>query len=165
MEPAVKPAASTSNSGTIAVFATEATFQGELFDSVVSRHASNTEVIATACPDWVDLVEQGLFTGPVVEKAVAGPVRDAIAAGADSLVLGCTHFSFLAEAIHAVAGDIVSVIDPAPAVAAQTRRVAHQSGGRGRLKLAASGDLDQFARLAGQTGIGQAGNSVLPFPA
>lgn len=164
MEPAVKPAASTSSSGAIAVFATEATFQGELFDSVVSRHASTTEVIKTACPDWVELVERGLFTGPVVDEAVAGPVSDAVAAGADSLVLGCTHFSFLAGAISAAAGGTVSVIDPAPAVAAQTRRVAQESSGGARLKLAASGDLDQFARLADLTGIGQAANSVLPFP-
>ena len=165
MEPAVKPAATNSTTGTVAVFATAATFQGELFDSVVSRHARNTEVIKAACPEWVELVEAGSFAGPEVEAAISGPIHDAIGKGADSLVLGCTHFSFLAEAIRAVAGDGAAVIDPAPAVAAQTRRVAGRETGQGLLRLAASGDTDEFARLARVAGIVQDGGRVLPFPA
>lgn len=164
MEPAVKPAASASRTGTIAVFATAATFQGELFDSVVNRHAKTTEVIASACPDWVEMVERGSFTGPDVEAAVAQPVRDAVARGADTLVLGCTHFSFLGPAIQAVAGSRVTLIDPAAAVAAQTRRVARGETGRGLLQLAASGDLSEFAWLARVAGIAQIDEGVLPFP-
>ena len=146
MEPAVKPAAQGTSSGTVAVYATAATFQGELYESVVSRFASGVDVMTRACPEWVELVEQGLVDGPHVEQAVRSVVYEAVVAGADRIVLGCTHFSFLAPVIGRLSG--IEVIDPAPAVAAQTARVAPDTKSTGRTRLAASGDLDEFAALA-----------------
>jgi glutamate racemase len=148
MEPAVKPAAEGTASGTVAVYATAATFQGELFESVVSRFASGVEVIRKACPDWVELVERGVITGPEVERAVGPVVSESVDAGADRIVLGCTHFSFLAPMIERLSG--VAVIDPAPAVAAQTARVVSETRSAGETILSASGDLGEFATLARQ---------------
>lgn len=150
MEPAVKPAAERTSSGVIAVFATAATFQGRLFESVVSRHGSGVRVVARACPRWVELVEIGEVDGAEVEASVAGPVSEARAEGADVIVLGCTHFSFLAPAIERLAGPGVTVIDPAPAVAAQTVRVATEPGEGGSLHLVTSGDPARLADLASQ---------------
>jgi glutamate racemase len=147
MEPAVKPAAAATDTGVIGVFATAATFQGRLFATTVHRYGSDKEVVARACPEWVELVESGRVDGPEAERVVGPGVTEAIAAGADSLVIGCTHFSFLRPLIEKVAGPEVKVIDPAPAVARQTKRVAVDAGRGGRLVLAASGDLDSFTRL------------------
>lgn len=146
MEPAVKPAAADTTTGTVAVFATEATFQGRLFDSVVQRFANGVEVVTRACPEWVELVEAGMLEGPEVELAVMSAVRPAMEAGADRIVLACTHFSFLAPVIEAVSR--IPVIDPAPAVAAQVQRVVLDPGGSASTLLAASGDIDEFSRLA-----------------
>lgn len=148
MEPAVKPAAQGTSSGTVAVYATAATFQGELFESVVSRFASGVDVMKRACPEWVELVERGIVDGPLVEEAVGSVVSEAVDAGADRIVLGCTHFSFLAPVIERLSG--IEVIDPAAAVAAQTARVAPDTVSGGRTKLVASGDLEEFAALARQ---------------
>ncbi len=147
MEPAVKPAAAGSASGVIGVFATAATFQGRLFESVVDRHAGNTEVLTRACPEWVGLVEAGLTSGPAVTEAVREPVGSMVSAGADRLVLGCTHFPFLATAIANAADGKAAVVDPSDAVASQTLRVARETTGRGTLSIAASGDLHEMDRL------------------
>jgi glutamate racemase len=148
MEPAVKPAALNTTSGIIGVLATAATFQGELFASVVQRHASGARVLTRACPTWVELVEigevDGLETRRQVESCLAGLLED----GADTLVLGCTHFSFLVPVIEEVAGPGVTVVDPAPAVARQVQRVAGGLEGDGRLILATSGDPERLGDSA-----------------
>ena len=145
MEPAVKPAALTTTSGVIGVLATEATFQGELFSSVVRRHATDTKVITAACPDWVSLVEAQETHGPHAKALVADRVFPMLESEADCLVLGCTHFPFLTEVIREVVGSEVMIIDPAPAVARQVRRVQSTVTGTGSLTLATSGDPDIFA--------------------
>lgn len=164
MEPAVKPAAARTSSGVIAVFATAATFQGRLFESVVSRHGSGVQVVARACPDWVELVEAGLVDGQEVRQSLQVPLGEALEAGADVAVLGCTHFSFLAPAIGAVGGETLTVIDPAPAVAAQTERVATEPSGGGRLRLAVSGDPTRLASLAASLAGIATPHPILEFP-
>ena len=119
MEPAVKPAAGATRRGTIGVLATEATFQGELFASVVDRHARGVSVVARACPGLAAAIEEG----DDVDDLVRRYTTDVVGRGADTIVLGCTHYSFVADRIRAAAGDDVEVIDPALAVARQTARV------------------------------------------
>jgi glutamate racemase len=160
MEPAVKPAAASTATGTVAVYATEATFQGRLFDSVVRRFASGVEVLTRACPEWVDLTEAGQIDGPAVEQAVKLAVRPAREANADRIVLACTHFSFLTPVIEEVAR--IPVIDPAPAVAAQLARVAPNPSGSGQTVLAASGDGESFRLLARE--VAGISASVIPLP-
>lgn len=150
MEPAVKPAAEATATGVIAVYATAATFQGRLFESVVSRFTEGVTVLQSARPEWVALVERGMVDGPKVMARLEADITPALASGADTLVLGCTHFSFLAPAIRDLVGVEVEIIDPAPAVARQTARVATEREGSGSLILAASGDRRQFAELAGR---------------
>jgi glutamate racemase len=153
MEPAVKPAALNTTSGIIGVLATAATFQGELFASVVQRHASGATVLTRACPDWVELVEIGEIEGPVTRRQVDRCLAPLLEGGADALVLGCTHFSFLVPVIEDVAGPGVAIVDPAPAVARQVQKVAGETEGDGRLVLATSGDPERLResarRLAG----------------
>jgi glutamate racemase len=123
MEPAVKPAAERTHNGVVGVIATPATFQGELFASLVERYASDVQVVTRICPGLVDAVEAGRLDDAETEALLRDYLTPLIEAGADQLVLGCTHYPFLRPVIERVVGKDVAVIDPAPAVARQVGRV------------------------------------------
>jgi glutamate racemase len=161
MEPAVKPAVLSTVTGVIGVVATAATFQGELFASVVSRHASGAKVLTGACPKWVELVEVANVEGPEARHQVETCLAPILDGGADTLVLGCTHFPFLIPVIEDVAGPEVTIVDPAPAVARQVRRVASDAEGSGSLTLATSGDPERFRHVARELARIEARESVL----
>lgn len=128
MEPAVKPATSRTRTGHVGVIATAATFQGELFASLLDRYASNVTVHTQVCPALVPLVEAGELDSASAQAAVQEYLAPLLASGIDELVLGCTHYPFLRPLIEAAVGPGVEVIDPAPAVARQVTRVLAQRG-------------------------------------
>jgi glutamate racemase len=123
MEPAVKPAAQETRTGKVAVIATEATFQSQLFAGVVERFAEGVEVFQQACPGLVERIEGGDTDSPELRARLAGWIRPLVEKGIDRLVLGCTHYPLVRAAIESVAGPNVQVIDPSPAIARQTKRV------------------------------------------
>jgi glutamate racemase len=129
MEPAVKPAVEQTRSRQVGVIATEATFQGELFASLIERFAQDTTVHTQACPGLVKRVEAGAMDDAGTESLLREYLTPMLEEGIDSLVLGCTHYAFLRPAIERVVGPGVVVIDPALAVAKQTRRVVASLGG------------------------------------
>jgi glutamate racemase len=130
MEPAVKPAAEQTRSGVVGVLATPATFQGALYASVIERFANGVTVLQDTCPGLVMEIENGNLDTPgvrdILEKAL-NPMR---ARGIDTVVLGCTHFPFVIPVIESIAGPGVRVIDPAPAVARQVKRLLDERGWR-----------------------------------
>ena len=128
MEPAVKPAAEQSDRGVVGVLATTATFQGELYASVVDRHANDVQVIERAGTGLVELIEAGDLDGGLVDEKLIGFLTPMLDAGIDTLVLGCTHYPFIADPIRRILGDRVRLIDPAPAVARQLGRVLDRNG-------------------------------------
>ena len=128
MEPAVKPAAQKTRTGVVGVIATPATFQGELFASLLKRFANDVTVLTQVCPGWVEAVEEGILDGPEAERMVRSCLEPLLEAGIDELVLGCTHYPFLRSTIERVVGPRIEVIDPAPAVARQTGRVLAAQG-------------------------------------
>ncbi len=117
MEPGIKPAAEQTATGVVGVLATEASIAGEKFHQLLSSHADGVKVITRPCPRFVELVEAGILTGPEVETAVNEAITPLIEAGADVIVLGCTHYPFLLEIIRAQLPDQVKVIDTGLAVA------------------------------------------------
>jgi glutamate racemase len=119
MEPAVKPAAQATHSNIIGVLATEASIAGEKFHHLIHTHASASKikVITQPCPKFVDLVEAGILTGEKVDAAIREYTSPMLDAGADTLVLGCTHYPFLRESIQRVVGDNIMLIDTGAAVA------------------------------------------------
>jgi len=123
MEPAVKPAAEKTHTGSVGVLATPATFQGKLYYSVVERFAKNVKIYQSTCSGLVQEIEKGNFTGietrNILEKALFPMLDNKI----DSVVLGCTHYPFVIPLIKEIVGSEVTVIDPAPAVAKQTMRI------------------------------------------
>ena len=102
--------------------------------------------------DLVRLVESGEISGPRARRTVATHVRPLVDAGADTLILGCTHFPFLRKMIEAEAGPAVTVIDTGPAVARQVHRRLGESGllagARGGITLFTSGDAARFSAVA-----------------
>lgn len=128
MEPAVKPAAQGTHTGKVGVMATPATFQGELFASVVERFANGVQLVNQVCPGLVEQVEAGRLDTPDTEAMLRQYLTPMMQAGVDTIVLACTHYPFLAPAIRRMVGPGVQVIDPAPAIARQVRRVMEQPG-------------------------------------
>lgn len=122
IEPAVKPAAQQTRSGVVGVLATRMTVQSPGLARLVATHAHGVQMLLQACPGWVERVEQGQQDGPDTEAAVAAFVQPLLAQGADTLVLGCTHYPFLLEPLRRVAGPAVQIIDPAAAVARELAR-------------------------------------------
>lgn len=162
MEPAVKPAAERTKSGVIGVLATPATFQGELFASLLDRFAQGVKVLPQVCPGLVEQVEAGKLDGADTESMLRQYIDPLLQQGADQLVLGCTHYPFLIPAMQRIAGDGVEIIDPSPAVARRMKTVLAEKGllnprgGGGQYAFYTTGEVEIFkamlARLVGPEG-------------
>jgi glutamate racemase len=153
MEPAVKPAAGRSRSGVIGVLATEATFQGELFATVVDRHSNGANVVRIVGHRLAELVEEGAADGTEAKALLAEYLEAPLRRGMDTLVLGCTHYAFLTPTIRSIVGDRVTLVDPAPAVARQVGRVvvaANLQAPSGRVPAVVHASTLDPARLAVQ---------------
>jgi glutamate racemase len=153
MEPAVKPAAEESRRGVIGVIATEATFQGELFASVVHRYGRGVKILTHTCPGLVQRIEKGETEGPALEAMLREQLQPLLDAGIDELVLGCTHYPFAREALQNVVGPEVKIIDPAPAIARHAGRVLAKRalcarGGPGSVQAFTSGDPGAFSSVS-----------------
>ncbi|MBN2112651.1 MAG: glutamate racemase [Acidimicrobiia bacterium] len=149
MEPAVKPAATLTSSGKVGVLATQATFQGELFADLMARYGNGVEVLTAACPGLAALIEDVPPDDPAAADRLTGHALPLVAAGADVLVLGCTHYSFLQNALAERVGPGVTIVDPAEAVARRVAAVAEEAGtadGSGTTTYLTTGDPVRFAR-------------------
>lgn len=123
MEPAVKPAVEATRSGVVGVLTTKATAEGALYRRVLARYATDVKVITQVAPGLVTLAEEGARAVDEAERIIRHYVEPLREAGADQIVLACTHFPFLADSIRAVAGDGIALVDPSEAVARQVARV------------------------------------------
>ena len=153
MEPAVKPAAEQTRSGVVGVLATHATFQGEVYSSVVERFAAGVTLLQDHCPGLVARIENGDLQGPETEAILRKALIPMLEKGADTIVLGCTHYPFVIPLIRRITGPAVRVIDPAPAIARQTRRLLEESGlmaGKGEsaaLRMLTTGSAENLASV------------------
>ena len=125
MEPAVKPAASMTKTGTIGVLATQGTFKGSLYRATSEKYALNKRVriVEQVGDGLVELVEEGRADSPEAEQLVKKYIDPMLKADADCVVLGCTHYPFLQKAIRKVSSDKLHIINPAPAVAKRARQM------------------------------------------
>lgn len=143
LEPGVKPAAAASRSGVIGVLATTRTLASERFQRLVGNHGSGTRVIAQPCPGLAEAIEREGPESQTVATLLDGFVAPLAAAGADVVVLGCTHYPWVAGAISRRLPVGVTLLDTGEAVARQLERLllagALQGGGGGRLAVATSG--------------------------
>jgi len=143
LEPGVKPAVALTKSGVIGVLATTRTLHSERFQRLVGQHAAGYRVIAQACPGLAEAIEQGGAESLPVAALLDGFVAPLAAAGADVVVLGCTHYPLVAEAIAARLPAGVTLLDTGEPVARQLDRLLTAEnllgGGEGRLTVATSG--------------------------
>ena len=156
MEPAVKPAAEYTQSGVVGVLATPATFQGELYASVIERFAQGVTVLQDTCPGLVEQIEKGELDSTETRAILKTALTPMIAHGVDRVVMGCTHYPFVIPLIEEIVGPDVGVIDPAPAVARQVARILDSHGlraaakaesGWGTVTCLTSGDPVRLSRL------------------
>ena len=155
MEPAIKPAAEKSQSGVIGVLATEGTLASDKFVELKSRFDGKAEIITQPCPGLVEEIEKLEPDNAVIDKLLKEYIPPLLAKGVDTLVLGCTHYSYIEEQIRAVAGESVAIIDTDDAVARRLASVLEENalldaaGVDGGVAFYSSGNLaDQCALIS-----------------
>lgn len=123
--PALKPAVLNSQTKTVAVLATPATFRGQLIKDVMQRFAipAQVRVLNVTNLDLVPFVEQGAQMSEACLSSLQHSLQPVVDQGADYLVLGCTHYPFLKPAIESIFGHKLTLIDSGIAVARQTSRI------------------------------------------
>jgi glutamate racemase len=153
LEPAVKPAVALTRSGKIAVLATPRTAASERLARLIASHACGVEVRIVPAPGLVDLVEAGILGGPTVERALQPLLEPLVTAGVDTIVLGCTHYPFLRNAIASLLGPEVRLVDSGEAVARRTHHLLNEAGAlavkrSGSLTLLTTGEPASVAETA-----------------
>lgn len=155
MEPAIKPAAEITTTKKVGVLATPATFQGELYNSVVERFAQNVEIFKNTCDGLVIQIEMGdtssVKTREILENALSPMLKNNI----DTVVLGCTHYPFVIPLIKEIVGDKVNVIDPTSAIVRQVSRMLKENNlynysynSEGETLLFTTGDINNMKNIA-----------------
>lgn len=128
MEPAVKPAALGTRTGVVGVLATAGTLKGSKYLKTKESVDDQVNVFEHVGRGFVELVEKGRLSGSEAEDVVKASLGPLLSAGADIIVLGCTHYPFLLPVLQKVAGPDIRFIDPAPAVARQLVHVLERDG-------------------------------------
>ena len=128
VEPGIKPAAMQSQNGIVGVLATEATLNSDKFNALLATLPEHCQFIKQAGAGLVPLIEAGLIETPEMQALLRSHLKPILDQGADTLVLGCTHYPFLKKMIRAVVGDSMTLIDTSDAVVRQLLRQIHQQG-------------------------------------
>ena len=152
MEPAVKPAAMLTRSGVVGVLATAGTLRAPKYLNIRGNYEGRVRIVESVGKGFVELVESLELDGPHAEALVRGSLCPLLDEGADTVVLGCTHYPFLLPLMQRIAPDGVTFIDPAPAVARRLRDVLGMGGiatgeGEGSVELLSSGPAATLQKL------------------
>jgi glutamate racemase len=117
MEPAVKPAVLGTRTGVVGVLATAGTLKGSRYLTTKGNYEDGCTIVEHVGQGFVELVENGELDSTLTDFVVRESLQPLLDAGADTIVLGCTHYPFLLDSLRRVAGPGIRFIDPAPAVA------------------------------------------------
>ncbi len=123
MEPAVKPASLNSQTKSIAVLATEGTFNGRLYKETSQRFTKDVNLNIKVGENLVDIVENNLINEKSTEIHLRNLIQPLIELNIDHLVLGCTHYPFLIPVLKNILPANVNILDPSPAIAKQAKRI------------------------------------------
>ncbi|ACU54668.1 glutamate racemase [Acidimicrobium ferrooxidans DSM 10331] len=145
-------------SGRVGVIGTERTIASGAYQRALADDAG----VAVACPGLVEFVEAGQTTGPAVRAVIADRLAPVVDAGVEVLLLGCTHYPYLAREIQAVVGEQVTLVSPAEEAAFEVaQRLGAdglaRSGAVGSLRVACSGDPVVFREIGGRLFPGELG--------
>ena len=122
MEPAVKPAALASKNGIIGILATVGTLKSAQFAALLENYGRNVKVVTQACVGLVECIERGEINTPETKALIGQYCKPLLDEGADTIVLGCTHYPFVKDAIFEIVGKNIILIDTGVAVANQLRK-------------------------------------------
>lgn len=122
MEPAVKPAAAATKTGVIGVLATVGTLKSAQFAALLENYGQGIKVVTEGCPGLVECIERGELDTQETRKLLEGYIKPLLGAGADTIVLGCTHYPFVKPLIQEIAGLEITLIDTSGAVARQLQK-------------------------------------------
>lgn len=153
MEPGVKPAVLSSKNQVVGILATEGMVQSHRMRDLVQRFAKNVEFVIQPCPGLVEQVERNALHSPETSRLLQDYLAAVIKQGADTLVLGCTHYPFLQPLIEDLLGPSINVINTGAAIARQLQnRLAEydllQTGGtQGELHFYTTGDTQRQSEL------------------
>ena len=159
IEPAVKPAAAATKTGIVGVLATRQTIASPRFSRLADTWANGARILAQPCSGLVEQIERGELATAKTRELVASLVRPLVEQGADTLVLGCTHYPFVEPLIASIAGPGVTIINPAAAVARELGRRLAESGllapatHPGTTRFLASGPPEQLAAMLVTLGV------------
>lgn len=137
----------------IGVMATPFTIASGAHAAAIHVLDETAEVFGQGCPDFVPLIEKGVFEGPELESVVAGYAAPLKEKNVDAVLLSCTHFPFIRAAIAREFGESVEVLDPAEATALQARLQLERTGllktqGVGHSRVCFTGGLDRAKKIA-----------------
>ncbi len=127
MEPAIKPAALATKTKSVGVLATAGTFNGRLYKETSKKYAGNIKVNYQIGEGLVELVEQQQSRSPKAKKLLEKYIKPMLDDDIDHLVLGCTHYPFFIPLLKNILPKSVAIINPAPAVAKQARRIVQKT--------------------------------------
>jgi len=128
MEPAVKPAAEASKNGVIGVLATVGTLKSAQFAALLESYGRNVKVVTQGCVGLVECIERGELDAPETKALIRQYTSPLLAEGADTIVLGCTHYPFVKHVIQEVVGEHVTLIETGEAVVKQLKRQLEEKG-------------------------------------
>ncbi|WP_116114048.1 glutamate racemase [Austwickia chelonae] len=154
IRPAVRRAAAATRNQKVGVISTRGTHQSRAYPDAFAA-APQIDVLSQPCPRFVDFVEQGITGGDDLLAAAHEYLDPVVAAGVDTLILGCTHYPLLTGVISYVVGDLVTLVSSAEETAKDVYRVLADRGELRADTLAApehrfttTGDPAEFAQLA-----------------
>jgi glutamate racemase len=153
MEPAIKPAVAATRNGVVGVLATTGTLESARFAALLEKYAGNVKIVTQGCPGLVEQIERGDLEGHETRALIERYTAPLLAAGADTLILGCTHYPFLSPLIAEIAGPTVALVDTGEAVARQLQRriqeelPARTSRGLAESLFFTSGDAAHASRI------------------
>ncbi len=159
IEPAVKPAAAATKTGIVGVLATRQTIASPRFARLADTWANGARILAQPCPGLVEQIEQGELTSDRTRAIVESCVQPLVDQGADTLVLGCTHYPFVEPLIASAAGPGITLINPAAAVARELRRRLAEasllalSDHTGTTRFSTSGSPEHLAAMLAMLGV------------
>ncbi|MDR2982635.1 MAG: glutamate racemase [Puniceicoccales bacterium] len=159
IEPGVKPAALESRTGVIGILATAGTLKGRIFNETKARFASHVKIQMTEGTGLVEIVEQGKIGTPEAEILLRRYIEPMLAANIDKLVLGCTHYSFLADDIRKITQGRVALVEPNLAVAQRTKSLLNErellrdgTPESQRYEFYSSGPIDSLSEMVRRIG-------------
>jgi glutamate racemase len=156
IEPGARAVVRATTSGRVGVIGTVGTISSGAYVEAVARTGAPVHLVSAACPGFVEFVERGQTVGDevtVLAERLLAPIRDV---GIDALLLGCTHYPFLARTISDVMGHGVTLVSSADetAFAARDRLgelgLLRTGGTTGRHRFLSSGDIHAFRELGGR---------------